>query len=189
MRQAYLRATKRELGLPEGELNQTYQEKALETLAKAELRRQINWHRENVASMTALYTRLHHSGDACFIATAIVLAVFLALSFYVCPVQSIAECHVLDRYAFIFPFFTAFLPALGATFAGIRFTGDFDGYAKRSQATLDDLEKLKDQYELVRKRLEFDLTADYIFRVAQTMAADINGWATLYSRKNLVFPG
>ena len=84
---------------------------------------------------------------------------------------------------------TAFLPALGAAFAGIRFTGDFEGNAERSAQTGAQLDLLRQRYDLALDRLDFDTTAGVVFESARIMAADISGWTSLYSRKHLTLPG
>lgn len=48
---------------------------------------------------------------------------------------------------------------------------------------------LKVHCTLAFDRLDFDMTADVLFEGAHVMAADINGWTTLYSRKHLTLPG
>jgi hypothetical protein len=64
-----------------------------------------------------------------------------------------------------------------------------DRFAERSAQTGSELDALKQRCDVARDRLDFDMTADVLFESARIMAADINGWTTLYSRKHLTLPG
>jgi hypothetical protein len=180
----YLRATMRELGLPTGELGPDYQRKALMAVLDSELDPQIRYHADNMEALGHLHHRLHRNGNLCFVTALIVLLAFLILS-----ALEGTRFETVGQFAFIVPLLTAFLPALGAAFAGIRFTGDFEGDARRSAESGGKLDSLKEAYELVMDRLEFDTTTEFIVAMARVMAVDIRGWATLYSRKNLTLPG
>jgi hypothetical protein len=177
----YVRATMRELGLPTGDLGADYQHRILSATADHELAPQVQYHFDNMTELRRLHRRLHRMGDISFIATLVVLFFFLA-----------AVCFIdrgwLAHYAPYLTWLTAFLPALGAAYAGIRFTGDFEGFAERSAQTGSELEKLELRYKEALDRLDFDTTASLIFETARIMAADINGWTTLYSRKHLTLP-
>jgi hypothetical protein len=126
-------------------------------------------------------------GDICFGAALVILLLFLGTSSI-----SVYAPLIAPKLAKIAPYvtaITAFLPALGAAFAGIRFTGDFEGSAERSAQTGAQLDLLRQRYVLAVDRLDFDMSADVIFESARIMAADINGWTTLYTRKHLTLPG
>jgi hypothetical protein len=186
----YLRATMRELGPPSGDLGPEYQRKVLAALVSSELTPQIEYHTDNVAALRRLHHQLHSLGNLCFFAAAGILAGFIVLLF----IQDICQSCLLDEAQFrrlgsIVALITAFLPALGAAFAGIRFTGDFDGFAERSAETGAELDLLRERYDLAIDRLDFDFTAHVLFDTARIMAVDINGWASLYSRKGLILPG
>jgi hypothetical protein len=175
----YLRATMRELGVPSGDLGPEYQRQVLTVVATLELDPQIDYHAANMESLNRLHHRLHREGDLCFLLALGILAVFLLVSSF----------WDVGDFAFFFTLATAFLPALGAAFAGIRFTGDFDGFAQRSAETGAELDILRRGYDLVLNHLDFDETAEFVFSIARTMAVDINGWTTLYTRKPLTLPG
>ena len=78
-----------------------------------------------------------------------------------------------------------FLPALGAAIAGVRATGDFDGFAERSRETRIRPSTLHGAYQRALKRLEFDLTAHTIAQTIRVMEEDLSDWRSLYSRKKL----
>lgn len=183
----YFRATMRELGMPAGYLGPEYQRKVLRAFVPAELIEQIEYHRKNMVALRRLHRGLHISGNICFVAAFVILFLFLLASgiSYWIPEVGLRLAEVAKYITA----FTAFLPTLGAAFAGIRFTGDFEGFAERSAQTGSELEALKEHCTLACERLDFDTTADVLFEGAHVMAADINGWTTLYSRKHLTLPG
>lgn len=183
----YFRATMRELGMPSGDLGPDCQRKVLAAIVPEELESQIKYHADNTVTLRRLHRWLHRMGDACFLAALGILVLFLCsigVSWYVTAIV-----QPLLRIAPYITATTAFLPALGAAFAGIRFTGDFEGAAERSAQTGIQLVQLRKRYELALDRLDFDVTAGVVFESARIMAADINGWTSLYSRKHLTLPG
>jgi len=183
----YFRATMRELGMPAGDLGPEYQRQILLAMVPAELDKQIQYHLNNMGALRHLHRGLHMWGNCCFGLAFLILFLFLftlGISYYVPWISP-----QLAKYAPYITAFTAFLPAFGAAFAGIRFTGDFEGFAERSAQTGSELDAMKQRFGLALDRLEFDTTANVLFESARIMAADINGWTTLYSRKHLTLPG
>jgi hypothetical protein len=183
----YFRATMRELGMPSGDLGPDYQRKVLTATVPAELEAQIGYHADNLKTLRRVHRGLHWLGNFCFAGALVVLVLFLAalsISEYVPALATKLANHAPKVTAI-----TAFLPALGAAFAGIRFTGDFEGFAERSAQTGAQLDLLRQRYDLAMDRLDFDTSAGVVFESARIMAADINGWTSLYSRKHLSLPG
>jgi hypothetical protein len=123
-------------------------------------------------------------GDSCFVFTLVILTGFLSVW-----TLGAIDPNTLAHWAPYVTWITAFLPALGAAFAGIRFTGDFEGFAERSAKTGSELDALKQRCDLALDQLDFDMTANVLFESARIMAVDINGWSTLYGRKHLTLPG
>ncbi|WP_315837150.1 hypothetical protein [Bradyrhizobium prioriisuperbiae] len=72
----YLRATIREVGLPDALLNGTYQQAVLNTVDKHVVEEQIVWHKANAATLHRIHHWLHTLGDICFLTTGGLLAVF-----------------------------------------------------------------------------------------------------------------
>jgi len=62
---------------------------------------------------------------------------------------------------------------MGAATAGVRFTGDFEGFASRSKETADGLERLEAEYEYAEDRVDFDLTAETLAATARVMTGAI----------------
>jgi hypothetical protein len=140
-----------------------------------------------MGGLRRLHRGLHRLGNLCFGATLVILALYLGVWSLSDWLPSIGR-H-LPAIAPWITLTTALLPAFGAAFAGIRFTGDFEGFAERSAKTGSELDELRERCALALDRLDFDMTANMLFESARIMAADINGWTTLYSRKHLTLPG
>jgi hypothetical protein len=186
----YLRASMRELGPPPGDLGPEYQRKVLAAMISSELTPQIEYHTDNMAALRRLHRQLHLMGNLCFFAAFLILfgSTILLATQWACS-YCFLEPEQFGRLGTIATEITAFLPALGAAFAGIGFTGDFDGFAERSAETGAELDLLRERYDLALDRLDFDLTSNVVFDTARIMAVDINGWTSLYSRKSLTLPG
>ncbi|SEE11015.1 hypothetical protein SAMN05444161_4876 [Rhizobiales bacterium GAS191] len=201
----YLRATIRELGCPNALLDASYQRQVLRATEHAEIDGQIAWHGDNSRRLTHLHHQLLHIGDYCFAATAALLFLFmlgfvgwLGLRFGIEWVTGVQTPRFLERAKCVRqilhgakPFLivlAALLPAIGAAVSGIRFTGDFEGYADRSTQTASELDDLKSGYEREIERLELDKTATILIETARVMSEDIDGWQSLYTRKRLALP-
>ena len=201
----YLRATIRELGLPFGSLDPAYQRKALIATREYEVAGQITFNKENRVALQHLNHRLHWWGDLFFFAVAVVLVAYLiawainALSDAPAIIATISAC-VEDcgrdgplgcALAAAKPwvvFLAAMLPAMGAATAGLRFTGDFEGFANRSRETEEGLSEMLEVFERAEDRLEFELTAETLASTARAMNEDLSGWRELYARKRLDLP-
>jgi hypothetical protein len=196
----YLRATIRELGLPFGRLDAAFQRNALLAARAFELEEQLNFNKSNHRTLTHLNHRLHFWGDFCFFATAGVLVLFLvgwasnialptpagALR-GACGANGELACS-LDHLKAYVVLLVALLPAMGAATAGVRFTGDFEEFAERSQETAERLSRLATDYDRAVDRVEFELTADTLAETARIMAEDLSDWRSLYARKKLSLP-
>lgn len=201
----YLRSTSRELGLPFCDLGRSYQRRALIATRKTEVTEQIDFNERNSEALENLNHRLHFWGDLFFYTvTAILLSYFLTWIIAaaalplpvsehggghetVCDVAHPMWCllHAVKPWLVIV---AALLPAMGAATAGVRFTGDFEGFAERSGRTLERLRGLSSQYERAEERLAFDSTMETFALTAEAMRDDLSGWTELYARKRLSLP-
>ena len=192
----YLRATIRELGLPYGAFDAGYQKKALQAAHDFEWREQLLFNAGNRTTLGRLNKRLHDAGAMSFILTALTLALSLiallgldmAYGVKAAPEGPRLQSWLakgLDLLKPIFDFLAGFLPALGAAIAGIRSTGDFEGFAERSRETLQRLGTLRETYARASARLDFDLTASTIAETVRILEEDLSDWRSLYRRKNL----
>jgi hypothetical protein len=190
----YLRATIRELGVPYGSLDADFQAKALNAARDYERKEQIDFNQSNQRELTALNFRLRDVGERTFILSALFLFILAAAMILndlgLAAVESTPRSNIPFRLAglpgWLEPFqnfIGGFLPALGAAIAGVRATGDFDGFAERSRETRIRLASLHGAYERALERREFDLTAHTIAQTVRILEEDLSDWRSLYARK------
>jgi hypothetical protein len=194
----YLRATMREIGLPNAALDGTYQWRLLNATLTHEIEGpegQLAYHRANSESTRLIDHRLHQLGVGCFILTFIILLLFLAGYVFEVAVGTDSGAHgagAKDPLVWAKPwvtFLAAWLPALGAALAGIRVQGDFESSRDRSEAMLDALEELAQDYRTAEsRRIDLEETARLLIVTAQTMSEDVEAWQELYGRKRLTLP-
>ncbi|HTJ57172.1 MAG TPA: hypothetical protein VL418_06350 [Devosiaceae bacterium] len=210
----YARATFRELGLPNAVLDSDYLRRVLGTTLRTELREQQDYHRKNIAELEGIDHALHRIGNACFVATIAVTAIFLAgWVIDLVAYSGVAEgahgegahaeggagwaewFHELLEYV-IKPsasILAAGLPAFGAAFAGIRAQSNFGELVRRSEATLEDLTDVAAQIggmvENAGRAIGLPNAAEVLLAFGHAMAADLGGWRQLFVRKPLVLPG
>lgn len=196
----YIRATMREIGLPNATLDGTYQWRLLNATLTHEIEGrdgQLEYHRANSRSAERIDNMLHSWGVGCFIATFLILSAFL-LSYGVERMLDGApgwEAHRLwihNALSCAKPWVTLFaagLPALGAALAGIRVQGDFESSRERSLAMLAQLDRLAEDYRTAESRqIDLEETARLLIETAQTMSGDVDAWQELYGRKRLTLP-
>src|SRR5262245_42716555 len=188
----YVRATMREIGLPGTMLDGAYRRALLEATCKEEIdgpQGQLAYNKHNIEAAHEIDHFLHRLGIGCFLLTAVILAIFLALYWLDRQGASATiESLLLAAKPFV-TFLSAGLPALGAAVAGIRVHGDFEASARRSARTLDQLAGLSDDYASATKsEADLDDTAELLIATARVFSEDIAAWQDLYGRKRLTLP-
>lgn len=196
----YIRATMREIGLPNAVLDGTYQWRLLNATLTHEIEGdngQLAYHRANSVNAERIDHVLHRAGVGCFIATFLILLAFLVI-YGAQAMLGMLPAPAAHGACFDNPllcakpwvtFLAAGLPALGAALAGIRVQGDFEGSRERSMAMLIELDRLADDYRTAESRkIDLDESAELLIATAQTMSEDVNAWQELYGRKRLTLP-
>jgi hypothetical protein len=190
----------REIGMPNAVLDATYQWQLLNATLTHEIEGpdgQLAYHRANIVSARLIDHRLHQLGVGCFIVTFIILLLFL-LGYGVELIverASAADTHGAGTSKLLtfakqgVTFLAAGLPALGAALAGIRVQGDFESSREGSEAMVDALEQLAQDYRTAESgRIDLEETARMLITTAQTMSEDVEAWQELYGRKRLTLP-
>jgi hypothetical protein len=215
----YLRATLRELGLPNAVLDGTYQRAHLVAIEKHVVSDQLTYHRENAFTLERMDQALHRAGDIFFVVTFGSLAIFLGTwgifatwmilegnwlgtigwGGSALPIENASlfggEPFLEKLGALLYnlrswvTFFAALLPMAGAVLGGIRESGDFERFSARSTKTVAALEELAGEVTLAKRKLRLDITLDVVFSTAQLLADDLVAWQTVYGRKRLDLPG
>ncbi|MGH6767547.1 MAG: hypothetical protein ACRECO_00850 [Xanthobacteraceae bacterium] len=202
----YIRATLREIGIPNATLNDAYQQPLLAATLKYEVDAQIEYHHGTAEAMHNLDRFLHGLAEACFHLTLWLLIAFLAvygiyLVFSADPIEA-SLSHFFNGTDIeiwleqgikiakqVVVAFAAGLPALGAALAGIRVQGDFESAKERSERMVDELTALKAEYErTIARNAQLDHTASMLIDTARMMSEDLAAWQDLYGRKRLTLP-
>jgi hypothetical protein len=213
----YLRATIRELGMPNARLDEEHLRTQLKAVRAHVIAEQLSYHHGNVANAAHLHHVLKWVRDASFIATFAILGLFLSAYLFFAvglalngmslaeitgggehgPVpHSWSEAHGrLDALGFILyraktfvTFAAAFLPALGASIAGIQETGDFEGLALRSVKTESSLKVIDEQIAGILDQPTLDTVAAALLSTSEVMTEDLGAWQSIYGRKHLGLP-
>jgi hypothetical protein len=185
----YLRATGRELGLPGGALDATYQRSLLSSVIEHEVKDQQTYHHDTQAAEEAVEHGIHRLGGWLFSGTVATLLVGGALFALALALPSHIWLRGTAEFAKpLVGILAAALPAIGSALVGIRFTADFDGKAKRSAAMLGQLEVQHRVLEEAKARQDFVTTQDALLGTASLLAEDVQSFMALYGRKQLTLP-
>jgi hypothetical protein len=201
----YLRATIRELGLPRALLDATYQRELLRAAQSLEIDAGIDWHRHNRQRLDRWQLTLLHIAEACFLATAAILGIFLVLFLgwlglhLATPVvQGDASAGVISWGDRLSRFLTAskpwmslfaiVLPCAGAAIAGLRLVARFERTSDRAAKAEALLLGMKTEYAIARDHPELDKTAATLLDTARLEAELIDASRSLYGRKRLTLP-
>jgi hypothetical protein len=190
----YLRATIREIGLPNAVLDGAYQRAHLVAVENDVLHEQIKYHEINVKTLYRMHRFLYVIGENCFLLTLVLLSIFLLAHLCFIAVTQVTAAsetgvaHVLYVLGDPVTLLVACLPAVGAAVAGIRETGDFEGFAQRSSKTLAELQDLTREFETAKRRLRLDTTGAVLVATARVLTADLTAWQAIYGRKRLNLP-
>ena len=181
----YLRATVRELGLPSATLDGAYQDELLRAVETHVIVEQLQYHYPNATALDKTDKCLQAAVRLNFFI--IIFVLFAVGILLLTGEKSLLPDEIWTAIAAPFTTFCAvFLPALSAALASIRETGDFEGFALRSERTAQALEELRTKLiPQARKTISLDETANVLFATAQILTEDLTTWLALYGRKRL----
>lgn len=185
----YQAATARELGLPQGHLDATFQSSLLRAVAREDVDRRIAELEASSAHDLAVEHGLYLAGRILFFATMMVLgagALLLAaalLSAHPALIAAAAVAKLLVGSVAICA------PALGAAFVAIRFTADFEGNAQRAAGTAAALAAHRAEIEAAKVRQDFEMTRSALLTAARLQNDDLEAFLALHGHKRLELPG
>jgi hypothetical protein len=184
----YIRATLRELGLPNAVLDRSYQRPLLQSVLQHEVQAQRHWHEINADTMHKVDHFLHHFANICFYLTVAALGLsFIALIVLIAAFPEQKDLVKLGKPVLLV--FAAGLPALGAALTGIRVQGGFDDSKERSEHMIAELNAIEAHCEAVlRQQPQLTRTADTLIETVRVMSEDLAAWQELYGRKRLNLP-
>lgn len=183
----YVRAIERRCGLPDATIDHDYLARSLEELT-ALIRGQRNYHLAIAQQSHRTEKWLHRSGLALLDSTLAAGAFHIAGGFVPGVPHSPRWTGALIAMA-------AFLPALGASLAGINNQGEFRRIAKRSDAMAGHLEKLLAETAALTSAngspgpLRWAVVADLTARVTQLMVNEVLDWRVVFLDRPLNPPG
>lgn len=181
----YLRATVRELGLPSATLDGAFQDQLLRAVETHVIVEQLQYHYPNAIALNKTDKRLQTAVQWTFY---IIISVLVTVGLLLLTEEKgLLPDQIWTEIAAPFTTFCAvFLPALSAALASIRETGDFEGFALRSEQTAEALEELRTKLiPTARKIVSLDETANVLIATAQVLTEDLTTWLALYGRKRL----
>jgi hypothetical protein len=185
----YIRASLRELGLPDAVLDRSYQRPLLQSVLQHEVQTQRHWHEANVDAMHKLDHFLHWLANLCFYLTLLALGLGFVALVIIAPLPDEQEADWLKLVKPFLLLFAAGLPALGAALTGIRVQGGFDDSKERSEHMIAELNALEAHCDAVLKQQpQLTRTADTLIETVRVMSEDLAAWQELYGRKRLNLP-
>lgn len=176
------RATGRELGLPNGRIDEEYLIK-IRTAMLTLIDDQIGYNIRNARRMEKVEHRLHHLGELLFAVTIVACGFWIILKIIHSPIMTAPGVGPTQWVTVA----TALLPALGAAIYGIRMQGDFHGMAHRSDTTARLLARLKRAIKC--DPVDYVVIKDRVKRLEDIMLLDVEGWRTTYQSRPIHLPG
>ena len=179
----YVRATARELGLPNAHCDSLYLETARRDIVEL-IDEQSQYHAGNAHAMAHADHNLHHTGDVLFFGT--VLACMLFIVAYMVHHGSMMTLGSVSG-AELVTFVTALFPALAAALYGIRMQGDFAASSRRSGEIALRLRRLRRRIE--NDPLTYQGLVDKARGVREILLAEVQQWRSHYESRPLTLPG
>jgi hypothetical protein len=198
----YLRATMREIGPPDGQLDAAAIHAILWGTRTEELQPQREYHKGIIRVFERIEHVIHWMELSIVALTVLVLASFVVV---VCWYW-FDQARTTGDYAFVFkdgecgpmawiyqlkPYVSiiaAGLPAIGAALGGIKFTGEFRSTALRSAAMVSAIDDLEERYDAMLRGTKFKDARRLLLTTASVLSEDINAFRAIFGQRNLTLP-
>ncbi len=190
----YFNAVQREAGMTSAAFAPGSIAVIAKTILEEEVRPQIVYHERKAKTLHAMEHRLHRLGEYAFGATLLACLVYLGLAFASgdgkAGLQYWAKT-AKEEIKGLVTLMTAFFPALGAGFFGIRVQGEFGSTAERSHATAAQLGAIAQKLERLAAADEprLETLRRRVAEAARAMLMENMDWRQLYISKPLNLPG
>ena len=198
----YLRATMREIGPPDGQLDAAAIHAILWGTRTEELQPQREYHKGVIREFERIEHFIHWMELGIVALTVLVLASFVVVvgSYW------FDQARTTGDFAFVFKegecgpmawvyrlkpcvsIFAAGLPAVGAALGGIKFTGEFRSTALRSAAMVNAIDNLEERYDAMLRGTKFKDARRLLLNTASVLAEDINAFRAIFGQRNLTLP-
>lgn len=177
----YLRATFREIGIPQVAVGPDYLDGCRHLVLDTELPEQIAYNRRAAAQAHTLEARLHLIGSVLFGLTMAACACFAVVYW------GLSLDHAtMEHWAHWIGAVSAVLPTLGAALYAIRAHADFEDVHDRTVATAIQLEQLA--ATLRTDPASFALLSDRIERAVEAMSIDVADWRLVFEARPIGLP-
>lgn len=186
----YARLALRDIGLPRLRVTQAYLRRALDGLLHRHVQAQHAYHTAKAKRLA----RVHHNLDKCsellFALAIVAAAAYLLLAG--AGRAGLIPAHIALDASKAFTFLGVAFPALGSTFAGIRYFGDFERFAAISEVTSGKLAVLLERIELLSASPGTSLTYGHVAGLAHalddTVIDEIENWQAVFAGKQIAVP-
>lgn len=182
----HARALERAIGLPSIQVDEAYARAALGRL-KSVVDAQVEFHESSHVRHHRIEERLHWGGISLFGLTAAVVA----LHFLELVVGLLSGHETVQEGMSWMTVVAAFLPVVGAAFAGISNQGEFARLAMRNEAMANRLQGLSVEIESILNRrgcVTLSEVSRMSLRVAQLMIDEVVDWRVIVLHRPLVPP-
>lgn len=193
------------IGLPDAVIDNAYLSAVLDRTRGEEVLPQITYHRRNAEELRRVAHKLHVGGTGFFFLTAIFLVIYLALyglnlssnllfpaAAQVASQENTAGSGLLVQFLYAAkPYLGAVgavFPAIGAALSGIRFTGEFEAFARRSEQMVRELEELAKRYQAIGRSPTLEGSTKLLLDTAETLHRDLQDWKSIYTLRRLDLP-
>jgi hypothetical protein len=186
----YVQAVERMAGLPSLKVDNKHLKDCL-LMNEALLVEQKEYHRLNAQLYARIDKRLHHTGELTLWLT------LVACLTHLLPVM-IPDLKMTQEFEDGLTFLCGFLPALGASMAGIHHQGEFKRIAKSSAAMFEQFSQMqKDNHMLLNKLSDRGLSEDKpVFNqitiiarnIANLMINEMSDWKVVYQDRPPTLP-
>ena len=198
----YLRATMREIGPPDGQLDAAAIHAILWGTRTEELQPQKEYHKGVVRVFERIEHIIHRMELGIVSLTVLVLAGFIVVVGW----YWFDQARTTGDYAFAFKegedgpmawvyqlkpwvsIIAAGLPAVGAALGGIKFTGEFRSTALRSTAMVSAIDDLEERYDAMLRGTKFKDARRLLLTTASVLSEDINAFRAIFGQRNLTLP-
>lgn len=186
----YVQSVERMAGLPALRVNKQHLKECLSRYALL-LAEQKNYHQQNAIIYTKIDRRLHHIGELTLWLTLMSCLVHLLPT----VVAGIILSPVVEN---ALTFACGFLPALGASMAGINHQGEFKRMSMSSASMYEQFSRLENEINHLITQLQADksLKKGYFFRqvsevartIANLMINEVSDWKVIYQDRPPTLP-
>lgn len=186
----YARQVLSDIGLPSVKVEQHYLRQALKDLLQQHAAYQRRYHEQKARRLARVHHRLDKLSEWLFVMAVLSVATYLML--VALAAGNLVPADLPHNISKMFTFLGVILPALGGTFAGIRYFGDFERFASISETTAEKLSELQARIAILSHAPEGSLRYSQIAELTHTLddivVSEIENWQSVFGSKQIAVP-